>query len=116
MDAKHKERKTRRTVHISDVHLDWEYKPSTIANCNEIMCCRESAGYPTKDDDIAAGEWGMPSRCDMPPKTYQSALDFIVDEIKPDLIIFGGDNSAHDIYKNTSEEVTKYTIQVSDML
>ena len=58
----------------------------------------------------------MSSRCDMPPKTYKSALDFIVSEIKPDLIIFGGDNSAHDVYMNTSEEVTNYTIQVSEML
>ena len=39
-----------------------------------------------------------------------------MDEIQPDLIIFGGDNSAHNIYDNTSEEVTEYTIKVSDML
>ena len=68
-DIKEK-RSTIRAVHISDIHLDFEYKAGTIANCKEIMCCREDAGYPSKDGDIAAGEWGMPSRCDMPPKTY----------------------------------------------
>lgn len=102
----HHARKTLKAVHISDVHLDWKYKAGTVANCSEIMCCREDVGYPKKDGDIAAGEWGMPSRCDTPPKTYQTALDYIVGEIKPDMIIFGGDNSAHNIYENTSDEVT----------
>ena len=102
-----------KVVHFSDVHLDFEYKEGTLANCGEILCCREEAGWPTEEGDIAAGAWGMPNDCDIPVQTYQSMLNYIVNDIKPDFIIWTGDNSAHDIWKNTSDEVVEYTIKVT---
>ena len=43
-------------------------------------------------------------------------LDYIVNDIKPDFIIWTGDNSAHDVWKNTSDEVIEYTVKVTQML
>jgi len=111
-----KKRQSLRAVHFSDVHLDNDYKAGTLANCTEILCCREEAGWPIEDGDIPAGEWGGMDRCDIPPKTYQSMLDYIVHEIKPDIIFWTGDNSAHDIWKNTSDEEIGYTLQTTQML
>ena len=75
------ERATLKAVHISDVHLDFKYKAGTLANCGEIICCRAAAGWPTHSGDKAAGVWGSPFDCDVPPQTYQLFLDYIVNEI-----------------------------------
>lgn len=71
------ERPTLRALHLSDVHLDFEYTPGTLANCNEYLCCRTDAGMPKKAGDIAAGDWGSPN-CDIPVQTFQSMLDYVV--------------------------------------
>jgi len=104
-----------RAVHLSDVHIDFEYRAGTLANCGGILCCREESGWPIEDGDIAAGEWGM-NLCDLPPKTFQNALDYIVSEIKPDIIFWTGDNSAHDTWETTSDEVIAYTFKLTQML
>ena len=80
------------------------------------MCCREETGWPTKKSDVAAGEWGSANICDLPSKTYQSMLDYIVNEVQPDLILWTGDNSAHDIYQNTQTEVIEYNQVMTQML
>ena len=43
-------------------------------------------------------------------------LDFIVDEIEPDMILWTGDNAAHDIWENTSDETIEYTIKTTELL
>ena len=43
-------------------------------------------------------------------------LDYIVNEVKPDLLIWTGDNSPHNTYELTLEQVTNYTIAVSEMI
>ena len=101
-----------RAVHFSDVHIDNEYKVGTLANCGDIVCCHKGSGWPSKDGDIPAGEWGM-ENCDIPPKTFQSMLEYIVNEIEPDIIFWTGDNSAHNIWENNSDEVIGYTLQTT---
>ena len=87
-----------------------------MANCTGLLCCRAESGFPSKDGDIAAGEWGASTHCDIPVKLYQSMLDFIVDDIKPDMILWTGDNAAHDIWENTSDETIEYTIKTTELL
>ncbi len=101
-----------RAMHLSDVHLDFEYTPGTISNCNEYLCCRESVGYPKKAGDVAAGDWGA-TNCDIPVQTMQSMLDHIVANDVPDMIFWTGDNSAHDIWSNDANESVSYTVKVS---
>ena len=106
-----------RAMHLSDVHLDFKYTPGALSNCKEYLCCRADAGMPTKPDDIAAGEWGA-ANCDIPVKTFQSMLDYIVQDESslPDMVFWTGDNSAHDVWSNTADDSVSYTVTVSQML
>lgn len=43
-------------------------------------------------------------------------MEFVVSEIKPDVIFWTGDNSSHNIWDNTVEEVTQYTEIVTNII
>jgi len=109
------ERETFLAVHLSDIHIDDDYLEGSLANCVEYLCCREYSGMPKHAGDIPAGKWGAPL-CDLPPQTFQTMLDYMVSEVNPDMIFWTGDNSPHNIWYNTQEECTHYTIKVSQML
>jgi len=111
-------RQTITAVQISDVHLDHEYVEGTKAKCDSFLCCRSESGMPTSKDELVAGKWGnTDGMCDTPVHTFQSLLDFVVsDEIAPDMIFWTGDNSSHNIWNNTVEEVTGYTEDVTNMI
>lgn len=42
-----KERETLTFLHISDIHIDLDYKVGTNAVCGSYLCCREENGIPT---------------------------------------------------------------------
>jgi len=56
-------------------------------------------------EQILAGTWGSNAGglCDLPKETFDNMLEYVVNEIQPDVIFWTGDNSAHDIWKNTVE-------------
>lgn len=68
-ESNNDERPTLRALHLSDVHLDFEYTVGATSNCKEYLCCRADAGYPKKSTDIPAGYWGS-SNCDIPVRTF----------------------------------------------
>ena len=70
------------------------------------------SGFPTHEDDIAAGEWGS-TMCDIPAKTFKSMLDHIVETDLPDMVFWTGDNSAHNIWNNNANESIMYTVEVT---
>jgi len=41
-------------------------------------------------------------------------LDYVANEIQPDMFFWTGDNSAHNVWDNTAEEVTEYTITITE--
>jgi hypothetical protein len=41
-------------------------------------------------------------------------LSYIKTDIKPDMFIWTGDNSAHNVWDNTVEEITNYTITITE--
>ena len=43
-------------------------------------------------------------------------LDFINTEINPEMLIWTGDNNAHNVWENTAEEVTEYMNVISKMI
>lgn len=102
-------------IHISDVHIDKDYVEGSLANCDEVLCCRDYAGYPKWPKDIPAPHWGYP-KCDIPVYTLQSMLDYIRDNLDIDMLFWTGDNSPHNIWYNTEPEVAGYVITVSQML
>jgi hypothetical protein len=50
---------------FSDIHVDFSYTEGTVASCGGIVCCHESSGMATSDED-KAGPWGH-HKCDSPP-------------------------------------------------
>ncbi len=110
------ERETLRAVHIADVHLDIDYLPGAKAKCGGELCCRAEYGM-AGPGDIAAGEWGSSDGvCDLPKKTFVNMMEYVANEIKPDLIFWTGDNSSHNIWSNTMDEVINYTTQVTNTI
>ena len=110
------EREVIRAVHISDVHIDKEYLAGSKAKCDSFLCCRAESGTPVAGD-ILAGEWGSNvGLCDLPVKTFESLMANVVNVQKPDLLFWTGDNSPHNIWDNTLEEVTDYTMSVTDII
>lgn len=68
-------------------------------------------------DDLAAAEWGSNGgKCDLPEKTFVSMMDYVAQEVKPDMLFWTGDNSAHNIWENTEQEVTRYTEVVTNII
>lgn len=53
---------------------------------------------------------------DIPMKTFKSMLDHIVETDLPDMVFWTGDNSAHNVWNNNSNESIAYTIEVTEMM
>ena len=88
-------RPTIKVVHIADFHADPWYVEGAIADCGGPYCCRNET-YLGKGS-IPAGKFGVTEDpCDIPLVTVQSTLDYIKVKIKPDMVIWTGDNSPHD--------------------
>jgi sphingomyelin phosphodiesterase len=43
-------------------------------------------------------------------------LEFVRDEVNPDLFFWTGDNSAHNVWDNTNDEVTAYVVNVTETI
>jgi len=107
-------RPTLKAVHMSDPHIDLEYKEGTLWKCGSYTCCREEWGYPS-DPTLAAGKWGG-YECDLPRDTLLNMLEHVKEVQQPDLFFWTGDNSAHNVWSNTNEEVTEYTLQITSAI
>lgn len=107
-------RKTFKAAHFSDVHVDLAYKEGTNANCNMPLCCREENGIPANPED-AAGPWGA-YQCDTAPAVLTKMFEFLRDEIKPDVLFWTGDMSAHSVWENSNEEVAEVNYVVAKQM
>lgn len=104
-------RKTFKAVHFSDAHVDLQYTPGTNANCNMPLCCRPENGYPADPKD-AAGPWGA-YQCDTAPQVLTEMFKFMKTELKPDVLFWTGDMSAHSVWENSYEEVIEVNYKVA---
>jgi UDP-2,3-diacylglucosamine pyrophosphatase LpxH len=43
-------------------------------------------------------------------------LTYIRDEIKPDILFWTGDNSAHDVWKSSHQEIVDYTANITNTI
>jgi len=75
------------------------------------LCCRKENGF-TSDPEKQAGPWGS-YLCDAPPSVLDSMLDYIRDEIKPDLIFWTGDNPPHNVWEDDNAEVAINNIRIT---
>ena len=88
-----------RMIQITDIHLDVKYIENGAVYCDEPACCRTPASNYSR---IKSGKFGYLARCDTGMELLRSLMDKIY-ELKPDFIIWTGDNSAHNS-KNSSQE------------
>lgn len=106
-------------LHITDTHIDPEYSVGAEGDCPLPYCCRSNApGSHTHKGKIKspAGFWGYSGLCDLPLYTFESLITSAVRDIKPDLIVWTGDNDAHDVWEITEETPIKATKLVSSTL
>jgi sphingomyelin phosphodiesterase len=107
-------RKTFKAVHYSDAHVDLQYTPGTNQHCTTPLCCRPENGFTDNPDD-QAGYWGS-YNCDTAPPTIRLMFETIRDEIKPDVVFWSGDMSAHSVWENDNEEVIEVNKYVADLV
>jgi predicted MPP superfamily phosphohydrolase len=82
--------------------------------CEGYLCCRKENGFPSQAS-LQAGKWGA-YQCDLPSKTVTSALEHIRDFAQPDFMFWTGDNSPHDTYETTEQEVTDMSKSITEMI
>lgn len=97
-------------LHLTDSHLDLLYQEGTNEDCPEPICCRNGTGK--------AGFWGFPGKnCDLPVRSLQYVLKYIKKNIPEiDMILWTGDNIAHDIWKQTFDNQTTPTRVVANLI
>lgn len=82
--------------------------------CNMPLCCRAENGFPS-DPKRQAEYWGS-YLCDIPPQVMDSMLQFVKNEIKPDMLLWTGDNSPHDVWENGNDDVLQSTLNITYMI
>ncbi|CAF1215109.1 unnamed protein product [Adineta steineri] len=99
-------------LHLSDIHVDFAYKPGSIADCPDPLCCR--AGQPIANQ-TGAGFWGDFRNCDIPFWTVEALLKRIVEVEKIDFIYYTGDLPPHNVW-NQSRDEQLYSINTINQL
>ncbi|KAL0483104.1 sphingomyelin phosphodiesterase [Acrasis kona] len=105
--------------HITDPHVDLEYKVGSRAICEDVVCCRSSDGNYTADQ--TAGKYGFikdgESNCDIPLATFKTGLDFIKSyPVKPEFVFYGGDTPCHVDWDYSEEYNLKYMNTIHDSM
>jgi sphingomyelin phosphodiesterase len=98
---------------ITDPHIDEFYSPNSVANCDEIICCRANSKVKANTKAKLSGKFGSPlADCDIPLITFEGALQFIhsyyPDQYKLDnemFVFYGGDNTAHDDWDYSKDRI-----------
>ena len=107
-----KNSKNLKMLQITDLHIDLNYKVGSKAICDKPMCCRDP---PKEGDTELAGKFGYEGECDINKDLFQSFIDYAY-ELKPDFIIWTGDNSPHDTWEGSQEKVIEATKVLRDMI
>jgi hypothetical protein len=107
-----KQRPTMKFVHFTDIHMDLLYRVGASKVCDDVNCCRASDGFPT-NVSLQAGPLGTYG-CDIPVDVVTQMGDIINKEVKPDVILWGGDVAPHDQNSYTYEYLTNLQKRLDD--
>jgi sphingomyelin phosphodiesterase len=105
-------RKTIKMVHFTDIHMDLKYVKGASTKCGDVICCREADGFPT-DPALQAGPLGS-FGCDIPVDVVTEMGDFINREVRPDVILWGGDVTPHDQNSYSFDYVAELQTRLAD--
>uniref|UniRef100_A0A8R1E370 Sphingomyelin phosphodiesterase n=1 Tax=Caenorhabditis japonica TaxID=281687 RepID=A0A8R1E370_CAEJA len=99
-ERKVKSFKNLNVLQLTDLHVDFEYKYPSEADCDDPVCCRKSVSDPKK----AAGYWGSVGKCDIPLWTVEHMLKHITDTHLIDMVVMTGDYINHVDWEYSIEE------------
>jgi sphingomyelin phosphodiesterase len=107
-------RSTYTVLQVADVHVDLEYAEGSNAFCNEPFCCRAENGMATNATDGAL-YWGTLSDCDIPFRTVEQMIQFVAENLNPDIVLWTGDNISHDVWHQSiaTQTVNTYNITMA---
>lgn len=106
-------RKYLRVLHLTDLHPDLFYEAGTAAVCGEPVCCRTDV--KAANGSFPAGYWGSNAECDIPLRTISLLLDALREE-PLDLVLWTGDNTAHDIWKQSQSYNLNFTTVLTELI
>lgn len=102
---------------MTDIHLDLEYKPGSLADCDQVLCCRNASTSMNKtvSKERLAGKWGDYRFCDLPLWTVESMFEHIVNREDFDFIYWTGDVGPHSVWENSKETQIEYFQKLSEL-
>ena len=103
---------TLKMLQLTDIHLDVKYIENGTAYCDEPVCCRTPASTYSR---IKSGKFGFLGRCDASIALLDTFMEK-AEELKPDFIIWTGDNSPHNSKNSTQQDNYDATTIVKDKL
>ena len=103
---------TLKMLHVTDIHYDQFYKENGTVYCDTPLCCHEPASNYSR---IKAGKFGSFVNCDISNNTLKSFVQ-AAKELEPDFIIWTGDNSEHNNWNSTQEEIYEATTAIRDAI
>lgn len=96
---------TFKILQLSDIHIDFEYQPGAIADCDQPLCCRNSSTLKRGSNSHAtAGYWGDYRNCDIPVWTVESMFEHIAMNEQFDFIYWTGDLPPHNIWNQSRND------------
>ena len=99
-------------LQMTDIHYDPLYIENGVVYCDEALCCHEPGSNYSR---IKSGKFGSLINCDTSNNTLNSFAEYAKD-LKPDFIIWTGDNAEHNNYNSTQEEVYFTTRQIKNII
>ncbi|CAF0932808.1 unnamed protein product [Rotaria sordida] len=99
-------------LHLSDIHVDFDYTPGSQSDCSQPLCCR--GGQPAPGH-TGAGFWGDLHNCDIPYWTAEAILQYASALEKIDFIYYTGDLPPHNVW-NQSREQQLYSLKTINEL
>lgn len=104
-----------RVLHLTDIHLDFQYTEGAQVDCGEPLCCRDyqmnasSSIEPSSKEEERAGKYGHYGSCDIPSDTLVSLFRHLRDkEGKIDYALFTGDVPAHDVWNQSRSDQLRH--------
>ena len=94
-------------IHISDPHIDFNYKEGTNVNCALMdlgwPCCHNWSSHLSPAEQ--APKYGF-RNCDIPPDTFQVLVEAMAKEYpNPFLVLLTGDLTSHDAFYEYPEHI-----------
>uniref|UniRef100_A0A9J2P5J3 Sphingomyelin phosphodiesterase n=1 Tax=Ascaris lumbricoides TaxID=6252 RepID=A0A9J2P5J3_ASCLU len=104
-----------RVLQISDLHIDKNYTPGAVANCDSPLCCQPDSATNGTAKKVA-GYWGTQAACDVPHWTIEHMFRNINRTQKFDYMLLSGDYMSHLDWAYTKQGHLEVITNLTSML